>query len=43
LHTVSFYQGVCGNIAILEDGASKGIYFTLYTIKSDGVVEKVKR
>lgn len=39
----NYYQGVCGNLAILEDGSSRGIYFSLYLVKGNGVVEKVKR
>ena len=40
---INFYQGVCGNLAILEDGSSRGIYFSLYQVKGNGEIEKVKR
>lgn len=40
---VNYYQGVCGNLAILEDGSSRGIYFSLYTVRGNGVIEKVRR
>lgn len=43
LHKVQYYQGVCGNISIGEDGASRGIYFSLYEYVSKGTLEKVKR
>lgn len=43
LHQVRYFQGVCGNLAILDDGTSRGIYFSLYEIKGRGVVEKVRR
>ena len=44
LHRVNYYQGVCGNIAISENGASKGIYFTLYNYESkENPIVKVKR
>lgn len=40
---VKYYQGVCGNISILEDGSSRGIYFSLYRVESDGKLIKIKR
>jgi len=40
---VKYYQGVCGNISILDDGSSRGIYFSLYKVESDGKLIKVKR
>ncbi len=43
LHKVQYYQGVCGNISIDKDGASKGIYFSLYSYKAKGKIAKVKR
>ncbi|MDQ8201020.1 ABC transporter substrate-binding protein [Pelagicoccus enzymogenes] len=43
LHEVNYYQGVCGNVAIMKDGTSRGIYFSLYEVKGPGQVEKVKR
>ncbi|MDQ8204529.1 ABC transporter substrate-binding protein [Pelagicoccus sp. SDUM812003] len=43
LHKVRFYQGVCGNLAILDDGTSRGIYFSLYEVRGHGKVDKVKR
>ncbi|MBQ0767828.1 MAG: ABC transporter substrate-binding protein, partial [Bizionia sp.] len=44
LHRVNYYQGVCGNIAIKENGASKGIYFALYNYESkENPIVKVKR
>lgn len=36
LFNINYYQGVCGNIAIKKDGASKGIYFSLYKYASEG-------
>ena len=43
LHETKFHQGVCGNVAILEDGSSRGIYFSLYSIVGHNEIEKVKR
>lgn len=44
LHRVNYYQGVCGNIAIKENGASKGIYFSIYNYKSqENPFVKIKR
>mgnify|MGYP003112248800 CR=1 FL=1 len=43
LFNVKYYQGVCGNISILEDGSSRGIYFSLYKVESDGKLIKIKR
>ncbi len=43
LHRVRYFQGVCGNLAITEDGSSRGIYFSLYKYKEKGVVTKVRR
>ncbi|CAM4025109.1 ABC transporter substrate-binding protein [Gillisia hiemivivida] len=43
LFNVKYYQGVCGNISIKEDGSSRGIYFSLYKVESDGKLIKIKR
>ncbi len=44
LYRVNHYQGVCGNIAIKENGASKGIYFSLYQYNSkENPLIKIKR
>ncbi len=43
LHRVNYYQGVCGNISIGPDGASKGIYFSIYRYADKGVPQKIKR
>ncbi|TVZ28451.1 ABC-type branched-subunit amino acid transport system substrate-binding protein [Gillisia sp. Hel_I_86] len=43
LFKVRYYQGVCGNISITEDGSSRGIYFSLYKVESDGKLKKIKR
>jgi len=43
LLNVKYYQGVCGNISIKEDGSSRGIYFSLYKVESDGKLLKIKR
>ena len=44
LYEVNYYQGVCGNIAITNNGTSKGIYFSLYNYESkDRPFVKVKR
>ncbi len=43
LLNISYYQGICGNISISEDGASKGIYFSLYQYASEGKLLKVRR
>ncbi len=43
LFKVRYYQGVCGNISITEDGSSRGIYFSLYKVESDGKLIKIKR
>ncbi len=43
LFNIKYYQGVCGNISITEDGSSRGIYFSLYKVESDGKLIKVKR
>ena len=44
MYNIVYYQGVCGNIAITENGTSKGIYFSLYNYQSkDKPFEKVKR
>lgn len=39
----TYYKGVCGNISISENGASKGIYFSLYRYTSKGKLSKVRR
>jgi len=43
LHTIRYFQGICGNLSITEDGSSRGIYFSLYSYKNKGEVIKVKR
>ncbi len=43
LFNVRYYQGVCGNISITEDGSSRGIYFSLYKVESNGDLQKIKR
>ncbi|WP_170146719.1 ABC transporter substrate-binding protein [Maribacter vaceletii] len=43
LNNVKFFQGTCGNISIGKNGASKGIYFSLYNYESKGSLIKVKR
>lgn len=44
LYSVNYYQGVCGNIAIKENGVSKGIYFSLYKYGSkENPIVKVNR
>lgn len=43
LHSVRYYQGVCGNLSITEDGSSRGIYFSLYNVAGRGELVKVKR
>lgn len=43
LKDVMYFQGVCGNISISENGSSKGIYFSLYQYESKGKLVKVKR
>lgn len=43
LLNVKYYQGVCGNISITSDGSSRGIYFSLYKVESDGKLIKIKR
>ncbi|MCF4101660.1 ABC transporter substrate-binding protein [Gillisia sp. M10.2A] len=43
LFSVHYYQGICGNISITEDGSSRGIYFSLYKLISEDKLIKVKR
>ncbi|MFT6718035.1 MAG: branched-chain amino acid transport system substrate-binding protein [Sphingobacteriales bacterium] len=43
LFKVRGFRGVCGNISILEDGSSRGIYFSLYTYTSEGTFTKVEQ
>ncbi|WP_341226986.1 ABC transporter substrate-binding protein [uncultured Arcticibacterium sp.] len=43
LYGVRYYQGICGNLSITEDGSSRGIYFSLYRMKEKGRLLKVKR
>jgi len=43
LYNVRYYQGICGNISITEDGSSRGIYFSLYKMESEGKLIKIKR
>lgn len=40
---LEFYQGVCGNISMDENGAAKGIYFSLYKYAEPNKLSKVKR
>jgi len=43
LFNIKYYQGVCGNISVTEDGSSRGIYFSLYKVEAAGKLTKVKR
>lgn len=43
LHRINYYQGICGNISIGPDGASKGIYFSNYQYGNQGKPVKTKR
>lgn len=43
LHGVTYHQGVCGNLSIGPDGASKGIYFSVYQYSEKGKATKIKR
>ncbi len=43
LFNIRYYQGVCGNISITEDGSSRGIYFSLYKVEPNGELQKIKR
>lgn len=43
LFQVRYYQGICGNISITENGSSRGIYFSLYKVETDGNLIKIKR
>jgi len=43
LNNVKYFQGVCGNISITEDGSSRGIYFSLYKMEAEGKLVKIKR
>lgn len=43
LFKVRGFKGVCGNISILEDGSSRGIYFSLYEYTSAGQFSKVEK
>lgn len=40
---LDFYQGVCGNISMDQNGAAKGIYFSLYQYSDKNTLSKVKR
>ncbi|MDB4297449.1 ABC transporter substrate-binding protein [Flavobacteriaceae bacterium] len=40
---INNYQGVCGTISFSKEGASKGVYFSLYKIEAKGKVTPVKR
>ena len=42
LYRVRYHQGVCGNLAITEDGSSKGIYFSMYKFNGPGEIEKIQ-
>ena len=41
LHEVSYFEGVCGNLLISEDGMSKGVYFSLYRFDGEGDISNV--
>ena len=43
LNNVKYFQGICGNISITEDGSSRGIYFSLYKMEAEGKLVKIKR
>lgn len=43
LYNVKYYQGICGNISITEDGSSRGIYFSLFKMEAEGSLIKIKR
>jgi branched-chain amino acid transport system substrate-binding protein len=43
LFQVRYYQGICGNISITEDGSSRGIYFSLYKVEPKGELGKIIR
>lgn len=43
LHGVTYHQGVCGNLSIGPDGASKGIYFSVYQYAANGKAIKIRR
>lgn len=43
LFQVRYYQGICGNISISENGSSRGIYFSLYKVETEGNLIKIKR
>tara|TARA_B110000211_G_C14045981_1_gene538970 strand:+ start:586 stop:1716 length:1131 start_codon:yes stop_codon:yes gene_type:complete len=43
LFSVNLYNGVCGNISIGKDGASKGIYFSLYRYNGKSELESVTK
>ena len=42
LLNTTYYKGACGNLSIGEDGASRGVYFSLYKYVSEMKVEKIK-
>lgn len=42
LFQVRYYQGICGNISITEDGSSRGIYFSLYKVEPEGELGKIQ-
>ncbi|WKD85318.1 Leu/Ile/Val-binding protein [Polaribacter huanghezhanensis] len=42
LLNVHYFEGVCGNISIKSNGASSGIYFSLYEYKSKGKFTNIK-
>lgn len=37
-----YYEGVCGNISINKNGATTGIYFSIYEYKSKGKFKNIK-
>lgn len=42
LYNTTYFEGVCGNLSIGKDGASRGVYFTLYEYVSEMKVEKIE-
>ncbi|MDB4297448.1 ABC transporter substrate-binding protein [Flavobacteriaceae bacterium] len=43
MYQVKNYQGVCGNLSMLENGAIRGIYCSLYRCEENGILSRVKR
>lgn len=42
LINVHYFEGICGNISINENGSSNGIYFSLYEYTSKGNYKNIK-